>query len=175
MNRVSVLVRVLLAGSEGLTASAAWVDADAGCGGGMGWQERFELDCEYRRHLRLNLEPRFWNALIARYTLDVQERGRAIKELGRVIATHAHQHFKFYAVLTWAERQKGGVGKRSTGILCADIYDMNRWDDNQGTPERTRRRWRAGIHDALDGVLADAVAAGVALLDAQGMFGKAAA
>ncbi|HHW2116032.1 hypothetical protein O2604_17025 [Pseudomonas aeruginosa] len=177
MNKTSVLVRILLAGSEGNTASSAWVDADMGCGGYgvMSKDERFKLDCEYRRHLRQNLTPRFWDALIARYALDINDRGKAIRGLGRVVATHAHQHFKFYAVLTWAERQKVGAGKRSTGVLKPDFYDMNRWDDNHGTPERTRRRWRAGIHEALDGILSDAIASAVALLEEQGMFERMAA
>lgn len=173
MNKVSVLVRILLAGSEGKTASAGWVDADQGCSGygGLSRQERFELDCDYRRHLHQNLLPRHWDALIARYTLGTAERGHSIKALGRIVATHAHQHFKFYAVLTWAEPQKPGAeGKRSTGVLQADIYDMNKWDDNRGTPERTRRRWRAGIHETMNTMLDEAIRAGVQLLDEQELF-----
>lgn len=173
MSRVALLVRILLAGSEGKTASAGWVDADQGCRGfgGMSRQERFELDCEYRRYLRQNLVPRYWDALIARFTLDATERGQAIKRLGKVVATHAHPHFKFYAVLTWAEPQKPGLqGKRSSTILQANIYDMNLWDENRGTPERTRRHWRAKIHEALDGVLDDAIGAALALLEHQEVF-----
>ncbi|MCQ9426699.1 hypothetical protein NRB16_24570 [Pseudomonas sp. LJDD11] len=173
MNRVSILVRILLAGSEGKTASACWVDADQGCAGygGMSRQERFEMDCEYRRYLHQHLVPRYWDALIARYTLDAAERGQAIKRLGKVIASHAHPHFKFYAVLTWAEPQKPGQqGKRSSAILQADIYDMNRWDNNQGTPERTRRYWRSRIHEALNGVLDEAITAALGLLERQELF-----
>ncbi|SEI66994.1 hypothetical protein [Pseudomonas sp. NFR16] len=178
MNKVSVLVRILLAGSEGKPASAGWVDADRGCAGygGLGRQERFKLDCDHRRHLHQHLLPRHWDALIARYTLDPAVRGQSIKALGRIVATHAHQHFKFYAVLTWAEPQKPGMeGKRSTGVLQADIYDMNRWDDNMGTPERTRRRWRASIHETMNGMLDEAIKAGIQLLDERGLFHETAA
>lgn len=178
MNKTAVLVRILLAGSEGKTASAAWVDADQGCAGygGMSRQERFELDCEYRSLLHKRLLPRYWDALIARYTLDPRERGQAIKGLGRVIASHAHQHFKFYAILTWAEPQKPGAdGKRSSAILQADIYDMNQWDDNKGTPDRTRRRWRAGVHKTLGEILDEAIVSAESLLDEQGLFSKMAA
>lgn len=178
MNKISVLIRILLAGSEGKTASAAWVDADQGCAGygGLSRQERFEMDCEYRSLLHKRLLPRHWDALIARYTLDTTERGHAIKGLGRVIATHAHQHFKFYAVLTWAEPQKPGAdGKRSSAILQANIYDMNLWDDNKGTPERTRRDWRSKIHKALEEMVGEAINAGVELLEQEELFVKMAA
>jgi len=178
MNEVSVLVRILLAGSEGKTASAAWVDADQGEAGygGLSRQERFELDCEYRRHLHQHLLPRHWDALVARYTLDPAERGHCIKRLSKVIATHAHPHFKSYAVMTWAEPQKPGLeGKRSSAVLQADIYDMNRWDDNKGTPERTRRYWRAKIHEALNGVLDEGIQSAVGLLRRQELFPQMAA
>ncbi|WAH56563.1 hypothetical protein LZ023_26655 [Pseudomonas silvicola] len=178
MSRVSVLVRILLAGSEGKTASAGWVDADEGCSGygGMSRQERFELDCDYRRHLHQNLLPRYWDALVARYTLDPAERGQCIKGLARVVASHAHPHFKFYAVLTWAEPQRLGIdGKRSTGVLNTDIYDMNRWDDNRGTPERTRRHWRAKISETLHELLNEAIAAAERLLEEQELFSQEAA
>lgn len=178
MSKTSVLVRILLAGSAGNASSAAWVDAAAGGGGygGLSREEYFELDCMYRSLLRMSLQPRHWHALIARYSLDLNERGRAIKEVGKVIATHAHQHFKFYAVLTWAEKQRPGAeGRRSSAVLQSNIYDMTLWDDNHGTPERTRRHWRARIHEALDGNLDDAIAAACAVLDAEGLFDRIAA
>ena len=80
MNKTAVLVRILLAGSEGKTASAAWVDADQGCAGygGLSRQERFEMDCEYRSLLHKRLLPRHWDSLIARYTLDTAERGLSL-------------------------------------------------------------------------------------------------
>lgn len=173
MNKISVLVRILLAGSEGKTASAGWVDADQGCTGhgSLSRQERFELDCEYRRHLRQHLIPRHWDALIARYTLHVEDRKTAIQALSATVASHAHAKFKSYAILTWAEPKKPGAeGKRSTAILQSNIYDMNLWDDNQGTSERTRRRWRADIHDTMDTMLGEAINASIQILEQQELF-----
>lgn len=173
MSKVSTLVRILLAGSEGKTASAAWVDAavEGGGFGGMSRQELFELDCEYRRHLRQRLLPRFWNVLVARYTVDPEDRVKAIRELCRVVASHAHGQFKAHAILAWAEPKRPGVaGKRSTIVLREDIYDMASWDANQGTSDRTMRRWRAYIGETLNELHGLAIAAAIQLLDDQELF-----
>jgi hypothetical protein len=173
-SKVSTLVRILLAGSEGKTASAAWLDADQdgrGGFGGLSRQERFELDCEYRAFLRKHLKERHWDALIARYTIEPADRAPAIKRLARIIATPAHDHFKSYAVLAWAMPQRAGVeGKRSTIVLRENIYDMARWDNNQGTSERTMRRWRGYIHEMLNEALDLAIAAAIHLLEGQELF-----
>lgn len=173
-SRVSTLVRILLAGSEGKTASAAWVDADQdgrGGFGGLSRQERFELDCEYRAFLRRHLIQRHWDTLVARFTVEPTERGPAIKRMARIIASPAHSHFKSYAVLAWAMPQRAGVeGRRSTIVLRENIYDMARWDNNQGTSERTMRRWRGYIHEMLNEALSLAIAAALHLLEGQKLF-----
>lgn len=170
MSSMGTLVRIIVAGSEGKTASAAWVAMDAQDGGGDGLsrQERFELDCDYRRLLHATLLPRHWSALVAFYGIDTAERGACIKSLNRVVASHAHQHFKSYAIITWAEPRRAGVeGRRSTAVLAADLYDMNVWDDNRGTPERTRRRWRSDIHKTLNEMLGEAIKAALEILAAE--------
>lgn len=177
MSNMGTLVRIIVAGSEGKTASAAWVDALESFGGGTGMskQQRFELDCDYRRMLHERLPERYWAVLVAFYGLDWEERGRCITTLSRTVASHAHQHFQKYAIVTWAEPKRAGQeGRRSTAILSADIYDMNQWDDNRGTPERTRRRWRRYIHGVLDEMLTEAARAALDLLVAEELIEVAA-
>lgn len=167
MSNLGTLVRIIVAGSEGKTASAAWVDALESFGGGAGMskQQRFELDCDYRRMLHEKLPERYWAALVAFYGLDWAERGRCITTLGNTVASHAHQQFLKYAIVTWAEPKRAGSdGRRSTATLGADIYDMNQWDDNRGTPERTRRRWRKQITEVLNEMLNDATNSALELL-----------
>ncbi|MBF0675575.1 hypothetical protein [Pseudomonas sp.] len=177
MSSLGTLVRIIVAGSEGKTSSAAWVAMDeiGGGGDGLSRQQRFELDCDYRRLLHATLAPRYWNALVAFYGIDNVERGACIKGLNRAVASHAHQHFKSYAIITWAEPKRAGAeGRRSTAILGADMYDMNIWDDNQGTPESTRRRWRAGIRKTLSEMLIEAERAALEILAEEELIERAA-
>lgn len=167
MSSLGTLVRIIVAGSEGKTASAAWVGLDeiGGKSDGLSRQQRFELDCDYRRLLHHSLTPRYWQALVSFYGVDPAERGQCIKGLSAVVASHAHAHFQKYAIVTWAEPKRAGAeGRRSTGILAADMYDMNLWDDNRGTPESTRRRWRLDIHKKLGEMLNDAERAALKIL-----------
>jgi len=57
-------------------------------------------------------------------------------------------------------------------VLRENIYDMARWDNNQGTSERTMRRWRGYIHEMLNEALDLAIAAAIHLLEAQELFEK---
>ncbi|MEE4462646.1 hypothetical protein V2S84_11130, partial [Azotobacter chroococcum] len=67
-------------------------------------------------------------------------------------------------------------GKRSTiGALQPQVYDLVTWDDGRGTPDRTMRRWRKGIHDTLGEMLGEAEAAAIGLLEQQGVIGREAA
>lgn len=176
MSDLGTLVRIIVAGSEGKTTSAAWVVMDeVGGSDGLTRQKRFELDCDYRRLLRATLATRHWQALVAYYGIDNVERGACITGLGRVVASHAHLHFKKYAIITWAEPKRAGAdGRRSTAVLSADIYDMNLWDDNRGTPERTRRRWRRDIHQTLGEMLSEAITAALEILQAEELIPRAA-
>ncbi|MDF9756772.1 hypothetical protein [Pseudomonas hunanensis] len=59
-------------------------------------------------------------------------------------------------------------------ILPDSFYDMNTWDLD-ATPESTRRRWRLGINEKLDGMLDEALAAVQVILEAEGLLKKEAA
>lgn len=54
-------------------------------------------------------------------------------------------------------------------ILPDSFYDMNTWDLD-ATPEPTRRRWRQGINEKLDGMINDAMIEVRLLLDAEGLL-----
>ncbi len=54
-------------------------------------------------------------------------------------------------------------------ILPDSFYDMNTWDLD-ATPEPTRRRWRQGINEKLDGMINDAMAEVRLLLEAEGLL-----
>lgn len=54
-------------------------------------------------------------------------------------------------------------------ILPDSFYDMNTWDLD-ATPEPTRRRWRQGINEKLDGMIDDAMAEVRLLLEAEGLL-----
>lgn len=178
MSNLGTLVRIIVAGSEGKAASMAWVDVAEKIGfGGKSRQALFEQDCEYRAFLHRAMTPRHWNALVAYYGLDAREKDLSIMGLIPVIATHAHHHFKVHAVFTWAKPKLAGRdGKRSTvGVLRPELYDLVTWDDGKGTPDRTMRRWRKGIHDTLGEMLSEAEAAAIGLLEQQGVIGREAA
>ncbi|WP_349573108.1 hypothetical protein [Azotobacter salinestris] len=178
MSNLGTLVRIIVAGSEGKAASMAWVDEAEKSGfGGMSRHALFELDCEYRALLHRAMIPRHWNALVAYYGLDAREKDQAIMELIPVIATHAHHHFKVHAVFTWAKPKLAGRdGKRSTvGVLRPELYDLVTWDDGKGTPDRTMRYWRKGIHGTLNEMRAEAENAAISLLVDQGLLEKEAA
>lgn len=178
MSNLGTLVRIIVAGVEGKTSSTAWVAEAERCGfGGASRHDLFELDCMLRTMLRHQLAPRHWSALVAYYGIDAREKDMAIMGLIPVIASHAHHNFKVHAVFCWAKpRLAGRDGKRSTiGALQPQVYDLVTWDDGRGTPDRTMRRWRKGIHDTLGEMLGEAEAAAIGLLEQQGVIGREAA
>jgi hypothetical protein len=56
-------------------------------------------------------------------------------------------------------------------ILPDSFYDMNTWDLD-AAPEATRRRWRQGINEKLDGMIDDALAEVRVILEAEGLLMK---
>ena len=65
--------------------------------------------------------------------------------------------------------------KRSTDmiVLPAEFYDMNTWD-LAGSPERTRRNWRGGIHKRLERLEEQAVIHATEIFDSEQIFVDAA-
>lgn len=133
---------------------------------------RMDVDCWVYARLHSQLKPRHWSVLVAKYSTHNARRKVAIQALIPLIATPAPTQFLGMAVYTWAiPRMKGLEGKRSTDVLVLEdwFYDMSNWETD-GTPERTKRRWRSGVHSVLDEMVSEAVANAEELLREEGVL-----
>ncbi|MBD1602349.1 hypothetical protein [Pseudomonas typographi] len=138
---------------------------------------RMDADCWIYARLHSQLKPRHWDALVAKYSTHRARKVQAIAKLHPLIASHAPKLFVINAVTAWAiPRLLGVQGKRSTDmiVLPQEFYDVNRWDP-EANPERTRRRWRKGVEDALEGMVSEALNDAGKLLEYEGLFFAAAA
>lgn len=74
------------------------------------------------------------------------------------------------AAISAGHSMKRRLEQCSESIILPDsFYDMNTWDLN-AVPESTRRRWRAGINEKLDGFVADALLLAEELLRHEGLL-----
>lgn len=132
---------------------------------------RMDADCWVFARLHSQLKPRHWDALVAKYSTHRARKVQSIGRLHPLIASHAPKLFVVSAVTAWAvPKLKGAEGKRSTDmiVLPSEFYDVNRWDP-EARPERTRRRWKKGIEDALDDMVSEALAEAGKLLEYEGL------
>ena len=138
---------------------------------------RMDADCWVFARLHSQLKPRHWDVLVAKFSTH---RGRKVQSIGRLhplVASHAPKLFVISAVTAWAiPKLKGTDGKRSTDmiVLPSEFYDINRWDP-EARPERTRRRWKKGVEDVLEGMVDEALFAAGDLLQHEGLALKNAA
>lgn len=144
--------------------------------------DRMEADCWVHARLHSQLPPRLWNVLVARFSTHRARRLNAIAALFPVINSPASALFRQKAITAWAIPQLRGITagagrqsrqevKRSTDVIVlpARFYDMTAWD-NEGTPERTRRRWRANIAKDLEQMVDQALALAQEILQAEGVL-----
>lgn len=144
--------------------------------------DRMEADCWVHARLHSQLPPRLWNVLVARFSTHRARRLNAIAALFPVVSSPASALFRQKAITAWAIPQLRGVKddadrqsrlevKRSTDVIVlpARFYDMTAWD-NEGTPERTRRRWRANIAKDLEQMVDQALALAEEILQAEGVL-----
>jgi len=133
---------------------------------------RGEVNCWVHARLHSGLIPRHWHALLARFSTH---RGRKVDAIGRLVplvASPAPRLFVAKAVTAWAvPLMKGVDGKRSSDVIVLprEFYDMNAWDLD-ANPERTRRRWRAGVFAVLDEMCGEALVAAGEILKAEGVL-----
>ncbi|MNJ54390.1 hypothetical protein D3C77_498270 [compost metagenome] len=73
-----------------------------------------------------------------------------------------------------SEKCKAEAAEEDVILLVDSFYDMNTWDLD-ANPESTRRRWRQGINEKLDGMVDDALAEVRMILEAEGLLMKDAA
>lgn len=175
---LSAVVSALAAECIDNTAKQAWQKLyQAGevrpAGLAVSAEDRMTADCWVFARLHHGLKQRHWNALVAKYSTH---KGRKVEAIGRLcplIASHAPSLFVYKAVTVWAiPPLKGADGKRSTKdliVLPAEFYDVNTWDQG-ASPERTRRRWRKGVTDALDEMVRDALLSAEEILSSEGVL-----
>ena len=133
---------------------------------------RTEVDCWVHARLHSQLKPRHWAALVARYSTHKGRKVEAIGRLAPLIASPAPRLFVSKAVTAWAiPPMRGADGKRSTDmiVLPKEFYDMNGWD-LEGSPERTRQRWRKHVYFVLDEMTAESIQAATVILEIEGVL-----
>lgn len=172
--------------------------------------DRTQVDCWVSARLHHGLEPKHWDALVAKYSTHKGRKVQAIAALQTIITTPAPKLFLYKAVTAWTIPQLKGARPKVVSSVSVEIpldapawrreamvkaavaaghakakkdnsrsadmivlkdsfYDMNTWD-LEAHPESTRRRWRAGINEKLDAVVADAMGCAERILLAEGLL-----
>ena len=137
----------------------------------VGKEDAFLTDCWVFGRLHKGLSAEHWSALTAKYSTHEDRKHAAILALYRSVRSPAPTKFRELAVLTWAIPQVEGVkdGKRSAHVLPAAYYSLNNWG-NDGKPESTRFRWRAGIRKALEDLVSEALVEAGEILETEGLM-----
>lgn len=180
---MGTLVRVLAADNIDNSTKQSWqklIDADlrkGGTGSTLSIRDKFDYDCCLYALLHRQLDPAQWDVLVAKYSTHKANKVSAIGRLVARMVSPAPQLFIYKALTAWAIPKLKGVqvGKRSTDmiVLPAEFYDMNTWD-LAGSPERTRRNWRGGIHKRLEKLEEQAVIHATEIFDSEQIFVDAA-
>lgn len=132
------------------------------------------FDCMVHALLHKKLTSEQWGALTAKYSTHVERKHEAIAALAKACVSPAPERFRHAAVVTWAMPKLPGIdGKRSQNVLPAGWYNMANWDED-GRPESTLYRWRAGIRRDLERQVNDALVAAQEILDEEGLIRGAA-
>lgn len=108
-------------------------------GSGLSAEERLTQDAMTRALIHRELHPHQWAAIVAKYSINEWEVIAAVGYLVRQVESPAHQLFVTKAVTAWA------VPRR----LPESFYLLHTWD-NEGTPDRTLRRWRGSVNRWLN-------------------------
>lgn len=136
------IARVMSIETNTLTAQAAWQRryqsgfvGEVKGSSGLSAEERLAQDAMVRALLRRKLSKVQWHAIVARYSINDLEVAESIRHLVIAVETPAHHLFKMKSVAAWAVPTR----------FPAAFYVLHSWD-NEGTPERTLRRWRSGVY-----------------------------
>lgn len=176
---MGTLVRVLAADNIDNSTKQSWqklIDADlrqGGTGSTISVRDKFDYDCCLYALLHRELASAHWDVLVAKYSTHKANKVAAIGRLVSRMSSPAPQLFIYKALTAWAIPKLKGEqsGKRSTDmiILPAEFYDMNTWDP-EGSPERTRHRWKSGIIKRLEQLEEAAVIHVTEIFDAEQIF-----
>ena len=135
-------------------------------GGGTSREDRLYYAAMAHTRLRAALRPDHWEALVAKYSVCVQARGKAISYLWINLKSPADLHFVKHAAAVWAfpKPKRGG-----RALLPPAWYDVNLWDP-EAHSETTRRRWIKGINKQLEDLVSQGLAAAQEILESEGLL-----
>lgn len=140
-------------------------------------EERLTQDSMTRGMIRRELPVDLWNALVAKYSINTDEVGEAVRYLIPRAATPAHHLFRMKCVTAWAIPKKRGAQpgvKTSRKGLPDAFYDVNTWDTD-GTPEGSLRRWKHITFGWLNGRVDEAFQRVTVLLEEKALIERMAA
>ncbi|SEB79401.1 hypothetical protein SAMN05216178_2281 [Pseudomonas saponiphila] len=90
--------------------------------------DRTQVDCWVSARLHHGLEPKYWNALMAKYSTHKGRKVQAISALQALISTPAPKLFLFKATTAWAIPQlKGARQKVATSVSVEIPLDAPAW------------------------------------------------
>lgn len=90
--------------------------------------DRTQVDCWVSARLHHGLEPKHWNALVAKYSTHKGRKVQAISALQALISTPAPKLFLFKATTAWAIPQlKGARQKVATSVSVEIPLDAPAW------------------------------------------------
>lgn len=90
--------------------------------------DRTQVDCWLSARLHHGLEPKYWNALVAKYSTHKGRKVQAISALQALISTPAPKLFLFKATTAWAIPQlKGARQKVATSVSVEIPLDAPVW------------------------------------------------
>lgn len=112
-----------------------WPEEAATAGSGLTPSDRLTQDAMTRQMLHRELSDQQWHAIVAKYSINDREVADSVRWLIPRVTSPAHHMFVTKAVTAWA------VPRR----LPEGFYVLHNWD-NDGTPERTLRRWRGTVN-----------------------------
>ena len=116
-----------------------WPEEPPAAGSGLTPGDRLTQDAMTRQMLHRELSGQQWHAIVAKYSINDREVAESVRWLIPRITTPAHRLFVTKAVTAWA------VPRR----LPEGFYVLHSWD-NDGTPDRTLRRWRGLVNRWLN-------------------------
>jgi len=177
-NVISAVVRALAAetiASAGGCEFEPRVQAARVPGAISGREAAFLDDCWVHGRLHKALPAALWDALTAKYSTHMDRKHAAMMALAGRIKSPAPGRFVQCAVATWAfPKLPGAEGKRSTNVLPAGWYDINRWDED-GRPQKTLERWRREIRRDLERQVDEALVEAHHILIGDGLIASDAA
>ncbi|WP_417585349.1 hypothetical protein [Pelagibacterium sp.] len=135
-----------------------------------GKEAAFLSDCWVHGRLHKALPVGLWLALVAKYSTHLERKHDAMMALAGSVKSPAPERFIIAATATWAFPKLPGMeGKRSTSVLPASWYDMDRWSE-EPVAERTQHRWKSAIRRDLEDQVNKALVEAQHILDMEGLI-----